>query len=513
VAQTTVDVVIAGAGPTGLLLAIETALAGARVALVERRLTPDDTIKAGGIGALAAEALERRGLGPALDSEEATMTAAMERMFKELGGGPSGAGPPPWQKIGGHFAGLFLIDQTRQEQPNRRLRGVKQFALEQMLEARARELGVEVRRGWSLLGFSESEDGIWADVEGPAGAARLQGRYLVGCDGGRSPVRKHADFSFPGTGPTLTGHQAIVEIDHPQRLLPLGWRRTPAGMMAFGPVPGRIFLAEFDGPPVDRDVPITRGDLETRLRRVSGADVRIQSIQSATRFTDNARQAETYRRGRLLLAGDAAHVHSPFGGQGLNLGLLDAVNLGWKLSAVIRGELPATILDTYTAERHPVAARVLANTRAQVALMRSDGQTSALREIVADLMGLDEGNRFFGAMMSGLKTRYDLGDNHPLVGTLSDNRAIETSQGTKRLFEVMQDGRGVLIDATCVEVSRIAAPWSQRLNIIRSSKGPSLFLRPDACIAWASDDDDIQGLQGALERWLGIPSDGCTVAL
>ena len=297
-----------------------------------------------------------------MDAEETAAAESMQAMTKQAGAAAS-LPEMPWKKLGGHFAGLFLIDQTRQREPERRLRGIRQQALERMFGERARNLGIDVRRRHEIAGFREVGDGIEIDVRGPDGPFTLKSAYLVGCDGGRSAVRKLAGFEFPGTDPTLTGHRAIVELDHPERLLPLGWRRTAKGMLAYGPIPGRVCLVEFDGPPPDRNAPITVEELQGSLRRVSGADVTITAIKTATRFTDNARQATTYRLGRVLLAGDAAHVHSPFGGQGLNLGILDAVNLGWKLAAVVSGRAPAELLDTYTAERHPAAARVLAITR------------------------------------------------------------------------------------------------------------------------------------------------------
>ena len=498
----TADVVIVGAGPTGLMLALEIVLGGATVMVLDRLEKPDETIKAGAIGALGAEALERRGMGPAMEAEERAMTDAMAAMTKSSG---MASGPPPWKKIGGHFAGLFLIDQTRQREPERRLRGVRQQTLEKMLGERAREVGIDVKRGWEVTDFSEDPTGITVEGRNSSESFHLHCAFLVGCDGGRSMIRKRAGFDFPGTEPTLTGHQAIVELDHPERLLPLGWRRTPKGMLAYGPGPGRVFTVEFDGPPADRDAPITVEEVQCSLRNVSGADVTVTAMQSATRFTDNARQVSTYRKGRVLLAGDAAHVHSPFGGQGLNLGLLDAVNLGWKLAAVVRGTLPEEILDTYTAERHPVGARVLANTRAQVALMRPDGLTTELREVVTGLMKTDDGNRFFGEMMSGITTRYELGDEHPLVGKLCGNLTLSINNKETKLFPLMQNGSGLLLDATKGVASGIAAGWASRLHCLQIQDGITMLLRPDACIAWVGHGNHHNGLEVALERWFGKP--------
>ncbi len=498
----TADVVIVGAGPTGLMLAIEIVLGGAKVMVLDRLTEPDETIKAGGIGALGAEALERRGMGSAIEAEERAVTDAMAAMMKSSG---ISTGPPSWQKIGGHFAGLFLIDQTRQREPERRLRGVRQQALERMLGERALEVGIEVKRGWEVTDFSEDPKGVTVQGRNSSEAFSLNCAFLAGCDGGRSMIRKRAGFDFPGTEPTLTGHQAIVELDHPERLLPLGWRRTPKGMLAYGPGPGRVFTAEFDGPPADRDTPITIEEVQRSLRNVSGADVTVTAMRSATRFTDNARQVSTYRKGRVLLAGDAAHVHSPFGGQGLNLGLLDAVNLGWKLAAVLRGTLAEELLDTYTAERHPVGARVLANTRAQVPLMRPDVLATELREIVAGLMKTEDGNRFFGEMMSGITTRYELGDEHPLVGRLCGNLTLSINDNETKLFTLMQHGKGLLIDATNGAASRIAEGWGSRVSCFQVKDGTTMLLRPDACIAWVGDGNHHNGLEPALKRWFGKP--------
>ena len=494
--------VVCGAGPTGLFLASELGLYGCSVLLLERLAAPDATIKAGTVGVLAAEALERRGLGPALDAEEAAMAAGMAQLAKATGGvSPIAQG---LKKIGGHFGGLFLIDQSRQREPERRFRGIKQVTLERYLAEHADELGVTLWRETELVGFDQHEHELQLELSTATGTERVRTRYLVGCDGGRSRVRKLAGFEFPGTEPTMTGHQAVVKLDHPERLLPLGWRRTAHGMLAFGPIPGRIFLAQFDGPPPDRDAPITLSELEASLRRVSGADVRILEVETATRFTDNARQASSYRLGRVLLAGDAAHVHSPFGGQGLNLGLMDASNLGWKLAATVQGTAPEGLLDSYTQERHPVAAAVLENTRAQIALMRPDVMTTALRNIVTQIMELEAGNRFFGELISGVGARYDLASDEPLVGRTSRNYELLGATAT-RAFSLMRGGAALLIDGTGGAASALAAAYAPRLATAASAAACSYLLRPDACIAWTSQTPSTQGLQATLERWLGAP--------
>ncbi|KOX21706.1 FAD-binding monooxygenase [Saccharothrix sp. NRRL B-16348] len=468
------DVVIVGAGPVGLLLAIELGTAGVKPLVLERLVEPDRGIKAAAIGAVGVEALERRGFGRALDEEQVTMPTAKAAR----------AGTGPVRKPGGHFSALFVIDQDLQRDPERHSRMVPQEALERVLTARAGELGIELRRGVEVEGFEQDDDGVTVRTStGP-----LRTSYLVGCDGGRSRVRKVAGFEFPGTDPTVTGYQALVEFDAPEKLAK-GWRRTPRGLITS--IPGRVFTAEFDGPPPDRDAPITRAEVEAAIQRVSGTDVTIRSMSKATRWSDHARQATTYRRGRVLLAGDAAHVHSPFGGQGLNLGLVDAANLGWKLAAAVRGR--DQLLDSYTAERHPVGARVLENTRAQVALARPDPLTSALRTIVSDLITLPEGNRHISEMLSGVGVRYDLGDDDPLVGTLVKDQLLTLADGgEERLYALAEQGGGLYVSP-----SERSLPHDVRH--VHTKEGPSMLVRPDGCVAWTEASS--QSLDHALARW------------
>ena len=476
------DVVIVGAGPVGLFLAIELATAGVTPLVLERLAEPDRTIKAASVGAVATEALQRRGLARALDEEHRALMALMMPGLKARFG--SGAQKKP----GGHFSGMFLIDQDLQRDPERHMRPVPQEALEKMLNARASELGIPIRRGTTVEGFEQDDDGV--SVHTSAGPVRA--KYLVGCDGGRSRIRKLAGFEFPGTDPTITGYQALVELDEPEKLA-RGWQRTPHGLVVSGVMGARIFTAEFNGPPPNRDAPITQAEVEASIQRVSGTDVKILSMTMATRWTDNARQATTYRMGRVFLAGDAAHVHSPFGGQGLNLGLVDAANLGFKLATAVKGR--PHLLDSYTAERHPVAARVLENTRAQVALMRPDPLTSALRTIASDLMKLPEGNRYFGEMLTGVGIRYDLGDDAPLVGTLAKDQLLTLEGGSEeRLYALMEKGGGLFISP-----SERSLPQDVRHARTLEKDGPSLLVRPDGCIAWTEASS--KSLDDALARW------------
>jgi 2-polyprenyl-6-methoxyphenol hydroxylase-like FAD-dependent oxidoreductase len=452
------------------------------------------------VGPLGGEALQRRGMAAAIAAEEALSFAAMRAFAEQAEASLPGRG----SKISGHFAGL-LIRMDAQREPERRPRLVSQQSVEAMLADRARSLGIEVRRACDVIGFVEQAHGIEVEWASPTGADHIRCSYLVGCDGGRSSIRKSAGFDFPGTPPTMTMYLAVAEFDPPEPL-PTGFHRTSGGMFINGPLPGRLFLLDFSGPPENRDAPVTREEIEAVLRRVIGADIHVKALESGSRWTDNTRLVDTYRRGRVLLAGDAAHIHPPFGGQGLSLGLVDAANLGWKLAAVIRGEMPECLLDTYTAERRPVAEAVLANTHAQAAIMRPGPQSGAMRDIVAKLMQFDDVNRFVGEMMSGLSTRYDLGSDLDDVGRLIGDKPISHGDANASLYDVMQDGMGVLLDAsTEAKASKLAAAATQKIRCVVVDTGPSMLIRPDACIAWAGKENSIDGLEEALRRWF-IPS-------
>ncbi|WP_150669442.1 FAD-dependent monooxygenase [Pandoraea anhela] len=504
-----IDVVIAGAGPVGLLSAIELTLGGAQVLVLERLASPSQAMKALSFGPLAGEALLRRGMRTAIDDAQARAADAM-RAFTEQTGADLRVRA---SKFNGHFAGLSLIRRDAQVDPERRPRHVDQPSLEAMLAERARALGIEVRRAHDITAIEASDDGVQVTWRSPsaAGSGHIRADYLIGCDGGRSTVRKLCGFAFPGTEPTLTFYQAIADVDHPEALATVGWNRTPHGVFCYGPVPGRLFMLDFSGPPGDRLAPVSRAEIEDVLRRTSGKDVRLHALHSASRWADNTRLVDTYRQGRVFLAGDAAHVHSPFGGQGLSLGLLDAANLGWKLAAVIRGDMPDSLLATYTAERRPVAEAVLANTRAQVAILRPDPQSGAMRDLIARLMDFDDVNRFIGEMMTGVSTRYDLGatgTTHPDVGRLAGDWQLA---GGAYLYDAMQEGNGVLLDATPWQrASQIVAAVTPSVRCVTVSEGPSMLLRPDACIAWRSEGENterlagpegLDGLKVALRQW------------
>jgi 2-polyprenyl-6-methoxyphenol hydroxylase-like FAD-dependent oxidoreductase len=500
--MTMVDVVVVGAGPVGLLTAIELTLGNVRVLVLERLTAASTASKALAIGPLGSEALQRRGMAVAMAAAEARSLAAMKKFAEQNGPDVRGRG----SKFSDHFAGLSLIRKDAQREPERHSRLVDQPAVEAMLTERARSLGIEVHGECDVTNFVQRTDGVDVEWASSAGGGRIRCSWLVGCDGGRSDIRKRVGIDFPGTPPTLTMYTAVAEIDHPEHLLPIGWRRTSGGMYSYGAFGSRLFMLDFSGPPEDRQAPVTREEIEAVLRRISGTDVGVKALESGSRWTDNTRLVDTYRQGRVLLAGDAAHVHSPFGGQGMSLGLVDAANLGWKLAAIIRGEMPESLLDTYTAERRPVAEAVLANTRAQTAIMRPDPQSGAMRDIVASLLNLDDANRFFGEMMSGLSTRYDLGSELDDVGRLIGDKPIRQGDADVSLYDVMQDGMGVLLDAsTDGKASKIVAASTQRIRCCAVATGPSLLIRPDACIAWAgqaaSEGHNTDGLEEALRRW------------
>ncbi len=409
----------------------------------------------------------------------------------------------------GHFAGImvgaagvdFADPAFRDAGPAAGVIGVGQQAIERILGERAAELGADLRRCAEVTGFDADDEGVSIRFGGQS----VRAGWLAGCDGGRSIVRKLAGFDFPGTGPEITGRQALVEMEGAEGL-GFGWNRTDTGIYVHGPVPGRILTVEFDGPPADRDAPVSSAELQESLRRTSGTQVTITSVMSATRFTDNARQASTYRQGRVLLAGDAAHVHSPFGGQGLNVGIGDAVNLGWKLAATIRGWAPPGLLDTYTSERHPVGAWVLEWTRAQVALMRTDPASRALQGVVGDLLATGDGATYLAKKLSGVLHRYDLGDGHPLVGYGAPD--VEFADGS-RLADHCAGGRAVVLDlADSAELREIAAGWGDRVNVVTTKpvsypELTGLLMRPDGQVAWASEDGTAGQLAQALSTWLG----------
>ena len=497
VASTEYAVVIAGAGPTGLMLAGELALAGVDVVIVERR--PDQYVpgsRAGGLQSRTIEVLDQRGIADRFLAEGQVA----------------------------QVAGFGMIRLDISDFPTRHPYGLGlwQRHIERILAGWIHELGVPILYGSELTGFGQGDRGV--DVE-LADGRRVRTQYLVGCDGGRSIVRKTAGIEFPGWEATTSAILAEAEMtEEPE----LGVRRTPSGTHALGKLdyevrdgavvykPGGPVGVMLTEPVVGTSEPTLR-DLSEGLIAVYGTDYGIHDPTWITRFTDTTRQATAYRKGRILLAGDAAHVHSPIGGQGLNIGVQDAVNLGWKLAQVVNGTSPDTLLDTYHAERHPVGARVLGTTMAQVALTRPDERSEALRDSVSELLAMDEPRRRFGAMMSGLDVHYELGDGHPLLGRRMPDLELATDAGPLQVFTLLHHARPVLLDLGAREGLDITG-WEDRVQLVRARyDGPwelpalgtvaaptAVLVRPDGYVAWVGADAD-EGLAGALTAWFGPP--------
>ncbi len=502
--QQDADVIVVGAGPVGLALAGELALAGARVWVLEKSSAPDTAMKAQSINVPTAEALDRRGLLPAAE-------AVQRRVIERMGS----LSPQAATRFTGHFAGVVLEpDLVDWADPDLAAhaavagaRMVPQPDLVALLTEHVARLGVSIRRGVTVTALEDTGDGVLVDTT--AGALRTG--WLIGCDGGHSAVRRLAGIEFPGDAPEFTGYQAVAEIADPEKLAD-GWVWTAGGVYRCGPQPGRVATVEFDGGPTDRSAPVTLEDVQASLRRVSGTDVTLTALRApATRWTDNSRQVATYRSGRVLVAGDAAHVHPPFGGQGLNLGFGDAMNLGWKLGAVITGWAPESLLDTYEAERRPVGAWVLDWTRAQTGLMRGDLKTAAQREIMADLLRTRDGATYAVKKISGVDQRIDLPGGHPLIGRyLPDLRLTDGS----RLADHGHRGGFLLLDRTPdASFADLAEPWTERVTVVTDDHAApaGLLVRPDGVIAWAGDTatdaaTDAAGLDAALRRWAGAPS-------
>lgn len=499
------DVVIAGAGPVGLFLACELRLAGRSVLVVEQAGDPHSPLKRlpfgmRGLSAPTIDAFYRRGLLDDIAMPSGTHDTAHWMQQS--------------RRPGGHFAGIpFFHDNIDTARWPYRLPGpagthvaTDMERVEAVLAARASATGVEIRRGIGVEGFDQSDDAVTLR----AGGETLRGRWLVGCDGGRSTIRKAGGFAFTGTDPEFTGYSIEAELADPGTLPP-GRHYTPAGMYTYTQ-PGTIAMVEFDGGAFHRSGPVTLAHAQAVLRRVSGTGVTLTALRLATTWTDRACQATTYRNGRVLLAGDAAHIHSPLGGQGLNLGIGDAMNLGWKLAATIRGDAPAGLLDSYTDERHPVGVRVLDWSRAQVALMRPARSSRALEAIIRDLVDTRDGATYFAERVWGVSLSYDLGGAHPLVGRSVPD--FELVDGT-RLGERVGHGKGVLLDFDeSKPFHALASRWRDRLAYVANDAKDRLGLRavlvrPDGVVAWACDDgSNTDEATHAAMRWFGPPCAG-----
>jgi 2-polyprenyl-6-methoxyphenol hydroxylase-like FAD-dependent oxidoreductase len=491
-------VVIAGGGPTGLMLAGELALAGIDVAIVERRANQELAgSRAGGLQSRTIEVFDQRGIADRFLSE------GQVAQVQSFGGTPLDISDFPTR----HPYGL----------------GLWQNHIERVLAGWADELKVPIYRGREVTGMAQDPTGV--DVE-LAGGESLRAEYLVGCDGGRSLVRRAAGIEFTGWDPTTSSLIAEVEMaEEPE----LGIRHDARGTHGLGKVDYEIRDGEVvykEGGPVRVGVTETHigtreptlRDLSEALIAVYGTDYGLQSATWISRFTDMTRQAASYRGARVLLAGDAAHVHSPVGGQGLNIGVQDAVNLGWKLAQVINRTSPQTLLDTYHAERHPVAARVLRNTMAETALNRRDERTDALREAISELLSIEEASKRFAAMMSGLDVHYDLGEGHPLLGRRVPDLDLATADGPLRVFTLLHEARPALLNLGEPGAIDIAG-WADRVQLIDADYAgtwelPALgavtapdavLVRPDGYVAWVGDPTRA-GLQDALTTWFGAPT-------
>jgi 2-polyprenyl-6-methoxyphenol hydroxylase-like FAD-dependent oxidoreductase len=501
------DVIVAGAGPVGLFLACELRLSDLSVLVLEQAEDPRSPLKRlpfglRGLSVPTIEAFYRRGL---LDD-----IAALQRARD--GSAPAGA---HWmeqpRRPGGHFAGIqFFHDKIdasnwpyRLPNPATASIAVEMEHLESVLAVRASAMGVEIRRGFGVESFDQTDEGVTVR----AGGETFRGRWLVGCDGGRSTVRKAGGFAFVGTDPEFTGYSVQIEMADPDKLSP-GRRYTPTGMYTYQK-PGTVAMVDFDGGAFHRTLPITRDYVQAVLRKISGTDVTVTALELATTWTDRACQAAAYRRGRVLLAGDAAHIHSPLGGQGLNLGFGDAMNLGWKLAATVRGDASDSLLDSYFSERHPIGEQILDWSRAQVALMRPSRAARALETIIRDLIDTRDGATYFAERVWGVSLRYDLYGSHPLVGRSVPD--FELADGVK-LGALLGDGKGMFLDFDArAPLQAVASRWRHRITYVASDAKDRLDLsaalvRPDGFVAWASDAaPDLEDAARAASRWFGEP--------
>jgi 2-polyprenyl-6-methoxyphenol hydroxylase-like FAD-dependent oxidoreductase len=492
-------VVIAGGGPAGMMLAAELALAKIDVAVLERR--PDHVLvgsRAGGFHSRTIEVLDQRGVADRFLAEGQVAQAAM--------------------------LATTVLDMSDFPTRHPYSLGIWQNQIERIMAAWIAELPVRIHYGCEVTGFAQDDTGV--DVELADGQS-LRAQYLVGCDGGRSVIRKAAGIDFPGWDPTRSNLIAEVEMTEEP---PLGVRHDATGVHAIGRLeyeirdgevvymdggPVRVMLTERHLGPTSEP---TLRDLSEALITVYGTDFGIHSPTSISRFTDMTRQAAVYRAGRVLLAGDSAHVHYPAGGQGLSLGVQDAVNLGWKLAQVVHGTSPESLLDTYQGERHPVAARALRHTMAQGALQRQDERIKALVDLVSELASMDEPRKRLAGMISGLDIHYDLGEGHPLLGRRMPDLDLVTADGPLRVFELLHGAKPVLLNLGQPGGFDIT-PWTDRVQLIDASyegqwelpvlgvvSAPTAVLvRPDGYVAWVGDRTHL-GLPEALTTWFGAPA-------
>jgi 3-(3-hydroxy-phenyl)propionate hydroxylase len=481
-------VVIAGGGPTGLMLAGELALAGVDVAIVER-LAGQKLVgsRAGGLHARTIEVLDQRGIADRFLVEgQAMQIAGFSGIRLDISDFPTR-----------HNYGLALWQKHS----------------ERILDGWVSELGVPVYRERNVTGFTQDSTGVSVEL---SGGQSLRADFLVGCDGGRSLIRRAAGIEFPGWDPSVSSLLAEVELSEEPEW---GVRRDGNGTQALGKLDDgkRAAVVVTERYAGQTGEPTLR-DLSRALIAVWGTDYGVHSPAWISRFTDMTRQAASYRKGRVLLAGDAAHVHYPVGGQGLNIGVQDAVNLGWKLAQVVDSTSAESLLDTYHAERHPVAARVLRSTMAQTVLARSDARVDALRDTMSELLSMDEPRKRIAAMMSGLDIHYDLGDGHPLLGRRMPDLDLVTASGPLRVFTLLHDARPVLLNLGEPGALNIT-PWADRVQLTDATYAgrwelpvfgevtapAAVLIRPDGYVAWVGDGQGL-GLPGALTTWFGAPA-------
>ncbi|HEX8733166.1 MAG TPA: FAD-dependent monooxygenase [Ktedonobacterales bacterium] len=489
-ATTEHTVVISGGGPTGLTLAGELALAGVDVAIVERRASQElDGSRAGGLHARTIEVFDQRGIA--------------ERFLSQ-------------GKVA-QVAGFAWIPLDISDFPTRHPYGLGlwQQHIERILAEWVEELGVPILRGREVVGCAQDDGSVRVEL---ADGETLPAAYLVGCDGGRSLIRKAAGIEFPGWDPSISNLIAEVEMSEEPEW---GTRRDEKGIHGLGKLEDgkRVRVMVTEQRPGSVGEP-TLSDLSAALIAVYGTDYGVHNPTWISRFTDMTRQAAAYRSGHVLLAGDAAHVHYPTGGQGLNLGVQDAMNLGWKLAEVVKGTAPDSLLDTYQAERHPVAARALRATMAQTALLRPDDRVDALRDTVAELLGMEEPRKRIGGMMSGLDIHYDLGAGHPLLGRRMPDLDLDAASGPLRVYSLLHAARPALLNLGVPGAINIA-PWANRVPVIDATytgtwelpvlgavtAPTAVLVRPDGYVAWAGEGDPTHpGLAEALTIWFGPPT-------